>query len=146
MTVTKPKLYEIDYSQWLEGTVALLRDHSFSQLDLPHLIEELETLGRSEKRVLRSHLRILLLYLLKWQYQPAKRSSSWQASLRNARREIEDILRDSPSLKSHLVDSVSWCYLRSRKDAARETGLQIGTFPQDCPYPLGQILNEDCWP
>ncbi|AFZ56073.1 DUF29 domain-containing protein [Anabaena cylindrica FACHB-243] len=82
---TQSTLYEQDYSLWLETTIEKLQKHQFQFLDIDNLIEELETLRRIEKKALRSYLRLIVMHLLKWQYQPDKRSKSWQITIRNNR-------------------------------------------------------------
>ena len=90
-------LYERDYYLWLSQTVNLLKKKDFTQLDLENLIEEIESLGKSEKRAIRSNLVVLILHLLKWRYQPEKQSRSWKSSIREHRRRIEDLVINSPS-------------------------------------------------
>ena len=95
-------LYEQDYYQWLTQTTKLLKEKKFTQLDLENLIEEIESLGKSEKRAIKSNLIVVILHLLKWQYQPQKRSNSWKSSIREHRRRIQELLTDSPSLNNYL--------------------------------------------
>ena len=96
----KKSLYDIDFNLWVESLVAALRARQLGDLDLSNLIEEIEDLAKRDKEALRSYLKRLLTHLLKWQYQPSKRSKSWKVSMSNARIEIEDILLDSPSLRN----------------------------------------------
>jgi hypothetical protein len=93
------KLYENDYLEWLDRNIKLLKKSRLSEVDLENIIEELESLGRSEKTVLRSNLTVLLMHLLKWDYQPEKRSNSWRYTIIEQRRRILDAFEDSPSLK-----------------------------------------------
>lgn len=146
MNITKTVLYETDFSQWIDETIKVIEDGRFSELDLPNLIEELQSLGISDKRALRGHLRVLMMHLLKWQFQPSKRTPSWRSSIHNARNEIEDILKDSPSLKNYIVESIDWCYARAVKLAIEETGLSLSDFPNACPYKDEQILDDEFWP
>lgn len=139
-------LYEQDFNLWLESTVNCLRDRKLSQMDYEHLIEELESMGRSDKNALKSNLRILLMHLLKYQYQPEKRSNSWRYTITEHRQRIRDSLEDSPSLKPFLREIFAKCYQDSRKLAADETGLSIHQFPQQCPFELDDILNLDYLP
>lgn len=93
-------LYKQDYHLWLEATIHQLRERDLESLDWHNLIEELEAMGRSDKRAILSNLRVLLRHLLKWKYQPDKRSNSWNFTIIEHRTRIEDELTDSPSLKS----------------------------------------------
>jgi predicted DNA-binding ribbon-helix-helix protein len=138
---TQATLYEQDYYLWLETTIEKLKDNEFKTLDIENLIEELETLGRSEKKALRSYLRLIVMHLLKWQYQPEKRSKSWQITIRNNRFEIAEALQDSPSLKPQLAELLNQCYPRAVMEASEETGLPVSTFPTSCPYTIEQILD-----
>lgn len=134
-------LYDSDYFKWLETTVNHLKNKDFNHLDLNNLIEEIETLGRSEKRELESRLTILLMHLLKYKYQSSKRSNSWLFTIREQRLRIEKSLKDSPSLKNYLQNIFRETYSDTRALAADETGLTIDTFPQDCPFKIELVLN-----
>ncbi|MEL6604892.1 MAG: DUF29 domain-containing protein [Cyanobacteria bacterium J06614_10] len=139
-------LYDVDFNLWVEAQVLALKSERLEDLDLPNLIEEIEYLARKDKKALRSYLEVLLMHLLKWQFQPSKRSKSWKVSVTRARLEIEDIFEDSPSLKNYLPTVVNRVYARARTVAEQETELNITTFPADCPYTLEQALNVDFWP
>ncbi|WP_413175446.1 DUF29 domain-containing protein [Anabaena azotica] len=140
---TQATLYDQDYSLWLETTIEKLREHQFQAVDIENLIEELETLGRSEKKALRSYLRLIVMHLLKWQYQPEKRSKSWQITIRDNRFEIEEALQDSPSLKPQLTELLTQCYPRAVMEASEETGLPVSTFPTSCHFTIEQILDQN---
>lgn len=143
----KPKfLYDTDFNLWVESQIVALKTQRLEDLDLSNLIEEVEDLAKQDKKALRSYSKILLMHLLKWQYQPSKRSKSWKASISNARIEIEDILLDSPSLRSYLPTVVDQAYKSARILAADETGLTIETFPTDCLYSLAKALETDFLP
>jgi hypothetical protein len=149
MTVQLPKttnLYDSDYLQWLETTVNHLKNRDFEHLDLDNLIEEIETLGRSEKRELESRLTILLMHLLKYKYQSSKRSNSWLFTIREQRLRILKSFKDSPSLKNYFQNIFSEIYSDARALAADETGLNIDTFPKDCPFNIELVLNPDWLP
>ncbi len=136
-------LYEQDYYQWLTQTTKLLKEKKFTQLDLENLIEEIESLGKSEKRAIESNLIVVILHLLKWRYQPQKHSNSWKSSIREHRRRIQRLLTDSPSLKNYLAEIFATCYLAAKKQASDETGLSVVAFPEECPFSLTESLNED---
>jgi hypothetical protein len=138
--------YDEDYYSWLQTTADLLRQRRFAEVDIVHIIEELEDMGKRERRALESHLRNVTLHLLKWCYQPAKRGTSWRKSIRNGRIEIQKLLRDSPSLVNPVPDMITAEYPAARADAVDETGLPEKTFPTLCPFTQEQILDTDYWP
>ncbi len=142
----RPSLYETDFAEWINVTVQNLRERRFAELDLNNLIEEIESLGKRDKRELQSRLIVLLLHLLKYTYQPEKRSNSWIATIAEQRRQIFLILQDSPSLKNYLAHSFENCYTIARKDAVRETQLAIETFPEICSFTLEKVLDDDWFP
>ena len=135
-------LYEQDYYHWLEQTALSLRQRAFDQLDLENLIEEIEEMGRNEKRAMESHLRVALWHLLKWKYQPSQRSGSWRSSIAEHRIRIRKVLQDSPSLKNYLPNAFSEAYQDAIKIASQETGLEPETFPLFCEWTLQQIVDE----
>jgi hypothetical protein len=141
-----PSLYETDFAEWIDATVQQLKERRFAELDLDNLIEEIESLGKRDKRELQSRLIVLLSHLLKDKYQPEKRSNSWFTTIAEQRRQMLLILQDSPSLRNYCADIFEKCYATARKDAARETQLAIGSFPEVCPFTLENILDEDWFP
>jgi hypothetical protein len=140
------ELYERDYHAWVLKTVALLKEGRFEALDLVNLMDELESMARRDKKSLRSDLRIVLLHLLKWQYQPQRRSGGWEESIDEHRLRILDDLQDSPSLKPYLLEVFASVYAQARKLAAKQTRLPVETFPKQCPYTVEQVLEEDFMP
>jgi Domain of unknown function DUF29 len=147
MTLSKPNtIYEQDFNLWLEQTVALLKARRFGELDLELLIDELESVAKRDKREMLSRLDVILMHLLKWQYQPNCRTVSWESSIQNNRKEILRLIEDSPSLKSYPVEILSKAYQSARKDAARETQLPQDTFPMDCPFSINEALSDTFWP
>jgi hypothetical protein len=141
MTTTASDLYEQDYNLWLEQTSQQLRSRAFTQLDLENLIEEIEDMGRSQKNALASNTAILLMHLLKYQYQPSKRSSSWRSTIVEHRRRILRALKSSPSLQPYLREIFPECYEEARVDAATETQLPMDSFPAKCPFTMEEVLN-----
>ena len=139
-------LYDTDLYAWANINADLLRQGKYEQIDVAHLIEEIEDMGKNDQRSLASHLRNLLMHLLKWQYQPDIRSQSWQSSVINARLEIEQLLHDSPSLRVRLPQLLATEYLAARRLASVETQLAIKTFPTDCSYSLQDVLDQDWLP
>ena len=143
---TPPAAYEQDLYAWLTSNADLLRQGRLSEIDAEHIAEELEDMGKSERRAIESYLGVLILHLLKWRYQPSLRGPSWQQSIDNARDAIERRLQDSPSLRPRLGELIAARYANVRKNAMRETGLPIETFPPACPFAIAQLLDEAFWP
>lgn len=139
-------LYETDYLQWIETTVEKLRIQDYRNVDWDHLVEEIEDMGRSERRSLKSNLIVVLVHLLKWQYQPEYRSGSWEGSIIEHRRRIMEALNDSPSLKPYLDNIFAECYTQAVKQAKAETGLPLETFPKKCPDELVGVINDEFLP
>ena len=139
-------LYETDFVQWVQTTVDQLRAQNYECVDWANLIEEIEEMSRRERRSLKSNLVVILLHLLKWQYQTDCRSGSWRGSIREHRRRINDDLKESPSLVAYLHEVLSDCYANARAQAADETALPLENFPTDCPYTSEQILNPEFLP
>ncbi|MEL6437898.1 MAG: DUF29 domain-containing protein [Cyanobacteria bacterium J06621_8] len=139
-------LYRQDYCLWLDQTIEKLKNKELEKVDIDHLIEDLELMGGSERRALESNLVVVLLHLLKYKYQPEKRSRSWLSSIFEHRRRIRKAFKNSPSLKRHFSEELTECYQDSRKLAAIETGLAIDTFPIACPFAEQEVLDEEFLP
>jgi hypothetical protein len=141
-------LYERDFYAWTQEQAALLRNEEYAELDLSNLIEEIEAMGRRDRRELTSRLTVLLMHLLKWQHQTGQhgRSRSWQNTIDTQRAEIELILRDSPSLHSELEEHIEYAWPKACRAAARETRLPLSIFPTTCTYTSEQILDADWLP
>ena len=140
--------YEEDFSAWAEETADSIEQGQFSELNLTVLADEVRDLARSEYRELQSQIRRLLGHLLKWAYQPEKRSSSWQVSILNAREKIDDALEGSPSLKSKITSqTMERMWQSACKRVVLETHLPAKLLPSTCPWDLNsQILNTDWLP
>jgi hypothetical protein len=138
--------YDTDFYAWTRAQAAALRAKEAKTLDWDHLAEEIESLGNEQRHAVRSHLRVLLWHLLKWAYQPDHRGPSWLTSIGNARAEIADRLEDYPSLRPLVPALLASAYPRARRLAASETGLPLATFPETCPWPIAQVLDEDFLP
>jgi hypothetical protein len=138
--------YDDDLVAWALTNAALLRAGRLSEVDADHLAEELEDLGKSERRALCSHMRVLVQHLLKWQFQPGLRGPSWRLSIENARREIQVILEDSPSLRPVADTCLHKEYPAARRNAVVESGLAESPFPASCPYGADEVLAEGFWP
>jgi hypothetical protein len=144
--VEKPSLYETDFYAWSYEQAALLKAGRFSTLDVDNIIEELESLGKSDRRALISAYTILIMHLLKWQYQPQFQGKSWRLTIKEQRRVIELLEKDSPSLKSRAASFVLESYRFAMNNAADETELLLSTFPLTCPYTLDQLRDFDWMP
>ncbi len=139
-------LYEKDFCLWTQTMAAALRSGDFSKLDIENLAEEVESLGRSDRQQLDSRLTVLLVHLLKWKFQQQMQSGSWGGTINEQRRRIRKLLQDSPSLRSFFEGLVDECYEDARVQASIETELPIATFPEACPFPLGEIMDPAFFP
>lgn len=148
LTEERPALYERDFVLWLEEQARLLREGRFDQLDLDNLIDEIEDMGRSNRKAIKNNLVIVLLHLLQHQYQhqPEQRSRSWMASIVAHRQRLRDDLEESPSLRNHAGDVFGRAYADARVRAQVETGRRLRTFPAQPPYTLDQALDPDFLP
>ncbi len=138
--------YDLDFYAWANEQVALLRAGELSTADIEHIAEEIESMGRTEKRELVNRLTVLLLHLLKWRFQPRRRSASWEASIKIQRLKLADHLKDNPSLRSKLPESIGAAYELAVVEAAAETGLAESDFPADCPWSFDEMMKSDFWP
>jgi len=138
--------YDHDFYTWTQEQAAALRARHIHDLDIEHLAEEVEALGKRDRRAVESYLEVILLHWLKWVYQSGRRRPSWRTSVRNARSRLARILEDSESLRQAASERLVMIYRRARHGAAEETGLPLATFPEVCPWPVEQVLDEDWWP
>ena len=133
-TRSPPPRYEQDYYRWLAATVRALQARDWDAIELPALIEELADMGKRERRALESHLERLVLHLLKYRFQPERRSERWIDSIEESRGELARILRDSPSLRQTLEQAFDECYQRARRRAIRQTQLPASQIPEAPPF------------
>lgn len=140
------QLYEQDYALWLHTTCQLLRANRLAEVDIANLLEELNDMGRSEKRDFTSNLIVVLMHLLKYAYQPGQRSNSWRFTLKEHRRRLQEALKTSPSLKSHLEQVFADCYQEARDLTATETGMNLENFPLESPFSSEQALDREYLP
>jgi hypothetical protein len=139
-------VYERDFYAWTQEQANLLREHQYAKLDIDNLIEELESMGRSERRQLTNRLEVLLVHLLKWQYQPKLQGRSWRSTIAEQRRRIGRLLRDNPSLQPEFDACLRDAYEDARYTAADETDLPLMIFPAVCPYPPEWLLDGEWLP
>ncbi len=139
-------LYDDDFAAWASETARQLRAGRFSEIDVEHVAEEIEDMGKSEKRELLGRLTVLVMHLLKWKWQADKRTTSWQSTMATQRAELHRLLRQSPSLKSAIAASVEDIYPDAVESASIETGLPAQTFPAGCPFSVDQILERTFFP
>jgi hypothetical protein len=140
------QLYDQDFYAWASKQAVLLREGRLSEADIKHIAEEIESMGKSEKRQLVGRLTAALLHLLKWQHQAAFRSTSWRLTLEERRNRLEDHLADNPSLKSSLFETVVAAYRNAVLGAARETGRDRNVFPIACPWSFEQLMDPNFYP
>lgn len=146
--MTTPR-HDQDFYSWALETARAIRTRRFAGIDWDAIAEELEDMGRSEARALESQLIRLLAHLLKWQYQPRQRQqseNSWRATIRNARREVRDLLRKNPGLQANLQARFLESYPKGVDWAVIETNLPETTFPAECPWTFKQTMDDNFWP
>lgn len=141
---TNADLYAQDFFQWTQTTAALIRAGKWSEIDPESVADEIERLGKRDRREVRRRLRALVYDLLKWWAQPEGRCGRWRSTIRTRRDEVEMILRDSPSLHAHLATFLTETYPHAREKALTDTGLY--TLPEACPFTPAQVLDSDYWP
>jgi len=145
MTVSN-RLYDTDFYGWTQSQAQALREGKLQHLDINNLIEEIESMGKSEQRELESRLKVLLMHLLKWCFQPERRSISWELTIKDQRNQIARHLRKNPSLQSKIEEAQADAYEDAIFAAANETKLHIKAFPEQCPWTFEEIMAEDFWP
>ena len=138
--------YEQDFVAWLEDQAERARRGETESLDLDNIAEELEGMARSDRREVRNRLTVLLVHLLKHEFQPRRRSRGWRATIAEQRQRIATVIEDSPSLESFPALIIDRCYADARSQAALETGLPSTAFPEHCPFAIEQVLDPDWLP
>ena len=141
-----PADYEKDYYAWTVEQARLLRSRELSAIDVANIAEEIESMGRSDRREIGSRLTVLLLHLLKWRAQPRMRSSSWSGTVREQRRQIQKLLNESPSLIPFVSEVLPESYADAREDAIEESNLLEAEFPKHCPFTPEQVLDRGFLP
>ena len=138
--------YETDFYAWTQAQSAAIRAKDLAALDVDHLAEEIEDLGRNNQHAITRQLQRLLAHLLKWRYQPTHRAPSWDTTIDQAREAIADVIEDNPSLRNYPAQRLPLAYRRARRQAAKETGFPLATFPELCPWTLAELHDEDFFP
>ncbi|MBF0539735.1 MAG: DUF29 domain-containing protein, partial [Nitrospirae bacterium] len=124
----------------------LLRQGRFTEIDIENIVEELESMGRSDKRELASLLMVLIKHLLKWQYQPKRRCGSWSTTIGNQRSDIKRLLEDSPSLKNNIETIIDKEFIEAKRRFENETKISAKELPETCLYTFEQLTDYDFWP
>lgn len=137
-------LYDTDFFEWTVRQAAVLRRHAAPEIDWENAAEEIESLGKNERREVRDRLKVLVAELLKWAFQLKHRSRSWRSMIRTQRHDLEYVFDDSPSLRLFAAATLAECYADGRNDALGQTGLF--RLPEICPWTIEQILDSDFWP
>ena len=145
---TAARAYDKDVILWSQEQARLLRAGRFGELDIEHLADEIEDVGKSEKRELASRMAVLLAHLLKWSRQPESRANSWRATISHQRKRIALAIKETPSLKGVMRDR-DWqeaMWLDAVAQASKETGLAEDTLPEACPWSMEQAADLEFWP
>lgn len=138
--------YEKDFYAWTLHNAELIRKGKLSEIDIENIAEEIESMGRSDKRELVSRLAILISHLIKWRFQPSRQGNSWKVTIKEQRRQVIDLLNESPSLKHELELKLTRAYEQAISIVLDETGLDEKILPKKCPFTLDQCLNPDFFP
>lgn len=133
--------YDDDFFAWTQEQSRLLREGALSQIDAENVAEELESMGRNNRRELGSRLTLILHHMLKWQFQTHRRSRSWIVTVNTQRDEIAKIITDSPSLRPAVQETLPSAYASARRDASVETNLPLARFPAECPFSVEDVLS-----
>lgn len=138
--------YEDDLTLWAFQQADLLRLGRFAEADIPNIVEELESMGKRDRFKLEAAYRLIISHLLKWQFQPERRSRSWRVTITRERIHARRFERSSPSLKADAENIVQDVYADAVSEAVADTELPRRTFPALCPYSLQQLQNEEFFP
>ncbi len=138
--------YDIDFYAWANEQASLLRSGRLAEADIAHIAEEIESMGRTEKRELVSRLAVLFVHLLKWKFQPNLRGRSWRLTIKEQRNAVADHMADNPSLKSKTEEVVEIAYRSAVLEAAKQTAIDEDGFPTACPWTFNEATDPDFWP
>lgn len=144
---TRPDIsYDGDFFLWTQDQAVRLRRSRPAEVDWENVAEEIESLGKSDRRAVENNIRIVLEHLIKWRYQPERRGPSWSDSIHEHRNRLEEIIEDSPSLARVPGEVLARNYARARQKALDATGLPAAAIPEICPFSVEQVLDPDFWP
>lgn len=138
--------YNRDFYAWALHNAELIRRGKLSEVDLENIAEEIESMGKSDKRKLINRLALLIAHLLKWQFQPGRRGNSWKYTIKEQRIKIKDLLEDSPSLKHELESKLAHAYEQAVIIAVKQTSLEESNFPKQCLYTIEQCFDDQFFP
>lgn len=138
--------YDEDFYGWTLTNASLLKQGKFNEADMENIIEEIESMGRSEKSQLTNRLSVLIAHLLKWQFQPELQGRSWHGTIKEQRRRAKKLLKENPSLKSQLEEVFTDAYDLAVDQVERETPIDLKLLPKECPYTFEECLEEDFYP
>ncbi len=141
-----PPLYDRDVHAWAQQQTRAITERRLADIDWANVAEEIESVGNSQKSEIRNRLRILLLHLAKWEFQPEKRKAGWIGSIGEARSRIAGVIDDSPSLRRLPADRLDWSWKRARLQAAEDMRRPLDSLPEDCPYTVEQALDDTFFP
>ena len=139
-------LHDQDFHAWTIQQANLLKAGKLHEIDLDNLIEEIESMGSSERNQLQNRLKVLIGHLLKWQFQPAYRSRSWNATIEEQRLSVIGLIEDNPSLKSILDERIAKAYPQGVLLAVKQTNLDKKTLPPSCPYSTKELFDVGFYP
>lgn len=139
-------LYETDFVVWCDEQARLVRGRRFDELDIENMAEELESMGRSDKRQIESRLEILISHPLKWKYQPGGRNPGWSSTIAEQRRRIARLIGESSGLKGYPASMAIDLYAAARPEASKETGIDFTLFPEECTFAAARILEVEVLP
>jgi len=138
--------YDKDFYAWLMKNAMLIRNKQFTEIDTEYIAEELESMGKREKRELLSRLTVLISHLLKWKFQSIKRSRSWKNTILTQQIDIKELIDESPSLRYEIENKIMIAYEKAKLSAESETGINKNKFPKQCPFSLEKMLEVDFFP
>jgi hypothetical protein len=138
--------YEDDFYAWTMANASLLKQGRFSEVDMENIIEEIESMGRSEKNQLVNRFSILIAHLLKWQLQPDFRGRSWHGTIKEQRKRAKILLKENPSLKNKLTEAFSDAYELAVDQIEKETPIDLKLLPSECPYSFEECLDDTFFP
>lgn len=138
--------HDEDFYGWAMANASLLKQGKYQEVDMDKIIEELEEMGINNKRAFVSHLAQLIFHLLKWQFQPDFRGRSWEGTIETQREELEELLKDSPSLKNKISENFPIAYKKAKSFIKKETPIDLKLLPSECPYTFEQLMEEAFFP